>query len=120
MIVESYNTHFIVQALSFIFIDVNSGERRLHADGCYRAFHNRTVALFAWTDMVHMLVNFRQVSVHCLIIYSNNIIIYWNYPIPQTVKQVIEPEVNRVKKELSRVAKQVRDVRFRSIQKQVR
>ncbi len=90
---------------------MNSAERRLHADTCYKAFHNRAVALFAWTDMVlNLLVGFIG---HIYVILPF-LLFYF-----QTINKVIEPEFNKVRQELMTVTKQVRDVRFSTIQTQV-
>ena len=43
-----YTTLF--QALTYLFIDIRSEDRRKHAELCYRAMHKRAVALFAWID----------------------------------------------------------------------
>ncbi|CAL8097118.1 unnamed protein product [Orchesella dallaii] len=40
----------LTKALTYIFVDMRTEDRRKHADSCYAAFHNRTVALYAWID----------------------------------------------------------------------
>lgn len=44
-----------MKALTYIFVDMRTEERRHHADNCYAAFHNRAVALYAWVDTVSQL-----------------------------------------------------------------